>query len=72
MKSYSNYVVNIGAIKHNIGEFKKINSSVKICGVVKADGYGLGVQNFVQKVDFLFDSYAVATAKEAIFLRKFS
>lgn len=70
MKSYSNYVVNIGAIRHNIGEFKKINGNVKICGVVKADGYGHGIKNFVPKIDCMLDAYGVATAKEAIRLRK--
>lgn len=70
MKSFSNYIVNTGAILHNIRAYKKINNSAKICAVVKADGYGLGVKNFVPKIQHKVDFFAVACFVEAIALRK--
>ena len=72
MKSFSNYIVDSGAIRHNILEFKKRNAEVKICAVVKANGYGHGVKNFVLDIDDLVDCYAVACFIEAKNLRKYT
>lgn len=70
MKSYSNFIVNTKAILQNITEYKKTNNQTKICAVVKADGYGLGIENFVKEIEHKVDFFAVACFLEAIKLRK--
>lgn len=69
MKSFSDYIVNTRAMIFNINQYKKLNSKTKICAVVKADGYGLGIENFVAKIEKYVDFFAVACFLEAIKLR---
>jgi Alanine racemase len=63
--------IDLNAIAHNIGEVKKVDSSVKVMAVIKADAYGHGskiVGDFLQdKVDY----FGVATIEEAIELREY-
>lgn len=70
MKSFSDYIIDIKAIRHNILQIEKAVNDTKICAVVKADGYGLGTKNFVPSIDDLVFCYAVACFKEAVELRK--
>lgn len=72
MKSFSNYIIDTRAILYNISQFKKINSSTKICAVVKADGYGLGINNFIKEIEHKVDYFAVACYIEAKKLRKYT
>lgn len=68
MKSFSDYIIDISAIRHNILEFKK-KCDAKVCAVVKADGYGIGAKYVVDAADDLVDFYAVACFVEAKKLR---
>lgn len=72
MKSFSDYIVDVSAMRHNINTFKTYANGSKICAVVKANGYGHGLKNFVPKIDDIVDSYAVACFYEAINLRKYT
>lgn len=69
MKSFSDYIIDKNAIKHNLVEYKKLENKSKICAVVKADAYGMGIENIVDAVDGGVDYYAVACFKEAMHLR---
>ena len=70
MKSFSDYIIDTNAILYNIKQFKKFNPKTKICAVVKADGYGLGLANFIKQIERDVDFFAVACFLEAIKLRK--
>lgn len=70
MKSFSDYIVITKNIRHNLFEYKKIDTISKICAVVKADGYGIGSENVVCAIDDDVDFYAVACFGEAERLRK--
>ena len=70
MKSVNKYIVNTNAINHNLNEYKKIDNKSKICAVVKADAYGIGIENVVSSIDKEIDFYAVACISEAEKLRK--
>lgn len=69
MKSFSDYIINLSAIRHNLLQFKKM-SKKDVCAVVKADGYGIGAKYVVRAVDDLVDFYAVACFVEAKKLRR--
>ena len=73
-------IINKNDLRHNINVIKKIakvdipddnGNTYKIIGVVKANGYGLGI---VEYTKFLIDNgisfFAVATIEEALMLRK--
>ena len=64
-------VINRENLKHNIRQIKKHSNNAKIIGVVKSNGYGLGL---IELTKFLIDNgiemFAVATIEEAIELRK--
>lgn len=64
--------VSLGAIKHNINQFKKyIGASVNLMAVVKADGYGHGAVPAARAaVEAGADYLAVAILDEAIELRE--
>ena len=70
MKSFSDYIVDRNAIRKNLLEYKKHDNKSLICSVVKADGYGVGVENIVCSIDDKTDFYAVACFEEAVKLRK--
>lgn len=69
MKSFNNYIINTKNIIYNLMQYKSVNKT-KICAVVKADGYGLGVKNFVKQIEQQIDYFAVACFSEAIKLRQ--
>ena len=71
MKSFSDYIVDVSAIRHNLLEFKK-QSKKRACAVVKADGYGIGAKYVVRAADDLVSFYAVACFVEAKKLRKYT
>jgi alanine racemase len=64
--------VSLGAIKHNINQFKKyIGASVNLMAVVKADGYGHGAVPVARAaIEAGADFLAVATLDEGIELRE--
>lgn len=63
-------VINKEDLKHNIRQVKKHSNKAKIIGVVKSNGYGLGL---VELTKFLRDNgievFAVSTVEEALQLR---
>ena len=70
MESFSDYIIFKHAIKHNCKKCKKILQNTKLCAVVKANAYGIGIENVVCQIDTLCDFYAVACFKEAKELRE--
>ena len=69
MKSFSDYTISLSNIKQNLLAYKKIDSKSKICAVVKANAYGIGLKNVVPTIDKFVDYYAVACFIEAKKLR---
>ncbi len=71
----SNYIrtyaeINLDAIEHNFNSLKKcVNDDVKLCAVIKADGYGHGAVTLAELLSNKADYFAVATVDEAIELR---
>lgn len=66
--------VDLGAIERNVERVKKeVGSGVEIMAVVKADAYGLGLEEIVRTIDPLsVDSYAVISIEEAQRVRAIS
>ncbi|NRT75586.1 MULTISPECIES: alanine racemase [Clostridium] len=63
--------IDLEAILHNINEAKKrIEKSVKIMAIIKADGYGHGAAELGNFLKSEVDYYGVATLEEALELRK--
>lgn len=65
--------INLDAICHNLESMKaNINKDTKIMAVIKTDGYGHGaipIAKELEHIDYVY-GYAVATAEEALDLRK--
>ena len=62
--------INLDAIEHNFNSLKKcVNDDVKLCAVIKADGYGHGAVVLAELLSNKADYFAVATVDEAIELR---
>ena len=62
--------VNLDAIEHNFNELKScVNDDVKLCAVIKADGYGHGAVTLAELLKDKADYFAVATVDEAVELR---
>ncbi len=64
--------VDLGALEENYRNFRKyVGSSCQVIGVVKADGYGMGMLPVVQALSRGgCQRFAVATPDEAVFLRE--
>ncbi len=63
--------IDLDAIVFNLKSMKKnVKSGTKMCGVVKADGYGHGAVAVAKAIEPFVWGYAVATIEEAIELRK--
>ena len=63
--------VSLDNLKYNIDQIKsKVNNGVKLCGIVKANAYGHGVEEIAKNlVEQGFDYLAVAVIDEAVALR---
>lgn len=73
MCNINQYHINKSNLINNLLEIRKtIGDSVKLCAVVKANAYGLGVKNVCPIMDDYVDFYAVVSAMEALELRKIS
>ena len=70
MVNFSDYIINIKNLKHNVEKVRQICCNKKVCAVVKADGYGIGITNFVNQIEDIVDMFAVATFGEALEVRK--
>lgn len=64
--------IDLDAVLHNINEVKKrIENSVKIMAIIKADGYGHGATILGDFLENEVDYYGVATVEEAMELREY-
>ncbi|HEY5523909.1 MAG TPA: alanine racemase [Clostridium sp.] len=64
--------IDLDAVLHNINEVKKrIEDSVKIMAIIKADGYGHGATVLGDFLKNEVDYYGVATIEEAMELREY-
>ena len=62
--------ISLDALEHNFSELKLcVKDGVKLCAVIKADGYGHGAVKLAETLKDKADYFAVATADEAIELR---
>tara|TARA_B100000767_G_scaffold134525_1_gene127639 strand:- start:18 stop:1088 length:1071 start_codon:yes stop_codon:yes gene_type:complete len=61
-------LINRKNIAHNFSEIKKYSSNSKIMSVIKSDAYGHGMIEVAKSLS-TSDSFAVATIKEAMYLR---
>lgn len=63
--------IDLDAIEHNVKNIiKNLPENVKICAVVKADGYGHGMIEVANLLHDYVDYYAVATLEEGLEIRK--
>ena len=73
MKCFNDYVVDVNNLKNNAQTIKSyIGNSCKLCAVVKADAYGLGLEVICKSLNGLVDFFAVACLKEALKIRVFN
>lgn len=72
MKSYTDFILNVGVLKTNARLIKKhIGDDVKLCAVVKANAYSHGLETVCRSLFGLVDCFAVANIKEASVIRLF-
>ncbi|MBE5736416.1 MAG: alanine racemase [Clostridiales bacterium] len=70
MKCLSSYIVDTRILKSNIGNIRNIiKSSTKLCAVVKANAYGVGLHTVCKTLSGLVDFFACANLKEALNIR---
>lgn len=72
MKSYTDFILNVGVLKNNARLIKNhIGSDVKFCAVVKANAYSHGLETVCKSLFGIVDYFAVANIKEASAIRLF-
>ena len=70
MKSYTSYIVNTKVLKANAINIKNsLKENTKLCAIVKANAYGLGLHTVTKTLQGVADYFAVACIKEAVMLR---
>lgn len=70
MSEFNKYIINKNNLENNIKKIRRyVGYSTKICAVVKANAYGVGVENVCPIISDYVDYYAVVTTKEAIKVR---
>ncbi|MBQ9517264.1 MAG: alanine racemase [Eubacterium sp.] len=63
--------IDLDAVKYNIDNTKaKLQSGVKLLGVIKADGYGHGAVKLAKEFEADFDFFGVACIEEALELKE--
>lgn len=71
MSNFNEYIIDSKKLLSNVKRIKRfVGRQVKICAVVKADAYGLGVKNVCPIIADCVDYYAVVSVQEAMKLRK--
>lgn len=70
MKNSLVFKVNCSNILHNYNEIKNLVSNTKICAIVKANAYGIGVRPAVKALSGKVDFFAVSSVFEAQEVRK--
>ncbi len=72
MKSFNDYIVKKNILKNNALNIKnKIGKDCKFCAVVKANGYGIGLETVCKSLKGIADFFACACLKEALSIRVF-
>jgi alanine racemase len=61
--------INLAALRHNLTEVKKLTPNSKIWAVIKANGYGHGIERVARQLSPA-DGFAVASLDEALILRQ--
>lgn len=73
MENLTDFIINKKALLGNIEKIRRyIGYGIKLCAVVKADAYGLGIKNVCPIINDEVDYYAVVSVMEALELRKFA
>lgn len=73
MRSYTDFIVNVGIIKNNARQIKNtLSKDTKLCAVVKANAYGHGIEAVCKAVEEYADFFAVANFMEAVKIRLFN
>jgi alanine racemase len=62
-------IINLAALKHNLQQVRKLAPNSKVMAVIKANGYGHGIQRAANALSAC-DAYGVASIDEAITLRQ--
>jgi len=66
MRNYNKFVLDSNNLKCNLTIIKRLlKDKVKLCAVVKANGYGVGVDSLCSIIDKYVDYYAVSSIQEA-------
>ena len=68
--SYLTAEISASAIRANLRTLRSLAPGAKLCPVVKADGYGLGIATLLGTIAPQADALAVATPAEALELRR--
>ncbi len=70
MCNFNEFIIDGAVLQSNLKKIKRyVGRQTKICAVVKADAYGLGVRNVCPIISDEVDFYAVVSVKEAMELR---
>ena len=72
MKSFSDFIVDTKKLKNNAYNIKGIlNRNTKLCAIVKANAYGIGVETVCKTLYGIVDFFAVSSVYEALNIRVF-
>jgi len=71
MSLFNKYIIDSQVVLDNVKAIKKHCAGKKICAVVKADAYGLGVESICKIIKNKVDYYAVNSFSEAMKIRKY-
>lgn len=72
MKNFNDYIVDTNVLKQNILNIKKlIDKNTKVCAIVKANAYGIGLETVCKTLANQIDYFGVANLKEALEIREF-
>lgn len=65
-------LIDLSALRHNVGIARSMAGDASIFAVVKADAYGHGINNVVPAIVNAVDGFAVATVEEGVRCREFA
>lgn len=72
MKSFSDFIVDTKRLKNNAYNIKSIlDRNTKLCAIVKANAYGIGVETVCKTLYGIADFFAVSSVFEALNIRVF-
>ncbi|WP_096527708.1 alanine racemase [Candidatus Nitrosoglobus terrae] len=68
--NYPQAIIDIGGLRHNLQQVRKLAPYSQIMAVVKADGYAHGLEGVVRSLSTEADAFAVSRLEEALMLRQ--